>query len=417
MVFESVLLIIFVSCLGVKFLTETYLSLRNQKTIQSNRDAVPGKFAEQISLSDHQKACDYSRARAQMGHFSRVLGVVLLLLWTLGGGYQKLDSLLIPLDLSPLNRGIVFFLSYGLIGLLLNLPLSLYSTFVIEEKFGFNKMTFGLWVKDLIKQLLLGLILGTPLLALILWLVLSYPESWWFFGFVVFSLFQLLILLIYPTFIAPLFNKFEPIAEGELKDQITEFLKKVDFPFKELFIMNASMRSAHGNAYFTGFGENKRIVFFDTLISTLTASEVKAVLAHEVGHFKKKHVLKNLIQSFLLSFLGFYIMSLCMNWPLFYTDHGVQTPNAHLGLVLFLSISGVYTFFLTPVFSYFSRKHEYEADQFAGENSSSEDLISALIKMYRDNASPLTPDPLFSKFYFSHPPAFERVAFLESLKN
>lgn len=414
MVYEHYISIIFVVCLLFKLITQLYLSLRNKKYIQQNRSNVPNKFAAQISLEEHQKAADYTLEKARFGRIMLVFEALLLFLWTLGGGLAHLSQFLQRYDFkSQYTHGLLLFLSFGILSWLLGLLPSLYSTFVIEERYGFNKMTLKTYLGDTFKQWLLGVLLGAPILWLLLFLMNSFQAYWWLLGFLSVTLFQMLLLIVYPIWIAPLFNKFTPLQDGEVKQKVEQLLKQIDFPFKGLFIMNASIRSSHGNAYFTGLGRHKRIVFFDTLIETLTPNEVQAVLAHEVGHYKKKHVLKGLLKSTLLSLVGFYLLGKLAYWPFFFSEHGVPQSHA-MALLLFSLVSGVYTFFLIPISAYVSRKYEYEADEFAAKESSASELISALVKMYRDNASTLTPDPLYSQFYFSHPPALERVRFLET---
>jgi len=412
LVFEGYLTTIFILCVICKLTTKLYLNRRNEYHITKNQNAVPADFASQISREDHLKAAQYTVTKSKFANISLIFNVAILLIWTLGGGLNALDNFITE---SNIYLKAFYFLGfYTLISIIINLPFDLYSTFIIEEKFGFNKTTVKLYFLDQLKGLALGLILGVPLFLTLIWVMEYFENTWWFFGWALFSTFQLFIMLIYPSFIAPIFNKFSPIEDENFKEKIKELANKINFPFKEILVMNASIRSSHGNAYFTGFGKQKRIVFFDTLIQTLTDEETVAVLAHEIGHFKKSHVLKRLIISFLLSLIGFYILFKCSSWPLFFTDHGVSTPSNLMALILFSKLSATYTFFLTPIASYFSRKDEYEADEFAAKNSDPTLLISALVKMYKDNASTLTPDPLYSSFYYSHPPALERTKFLRS---
>ncbi len=409
----------FLFFLLVKRLTEGWLVRRNKASILANRHAVPVNFREKISLQEHQKAADYSLAKIKAGRFFGWLDLVILLFWTLGGGLGVLDRWVGGLSLSSdILHGVVFFALFGLGSTLLSLPESIYSTFVVEERFGFNKTTPKLFALDLAKGLLVGAALGLPLLAGLLWTMQSLGEYWWAYGWLFLTLFQLVVLWAYPRVIAPLFNRFSPLEEGEVKESVCRLLDKTGFRSNGLFVMDASIRSSHGNAYFTGLGKNKRIVFFDTLIKTLNASEVVAVLAHELGHFKKKHVLKRWVGSTVGSLVGLYILALLLSsteGELFFEAHGLKQLTTHSGLVLFSLVAGVYTFFLTPLFSWWSRRHEFEADTFAAEHARAQDLIAALVKLYRDNASTLTPDHLYSAFYHSHPPALTRVRFLESL--
>jgi STE24 endopeptidase len=381
--------------------------------ILKNRKEVPAKFAGQISLEDHQKAADYSVTKIKTSQFFNLIAYAILLGWTLGGGLDYLNTIVKGLGYSELWTGVLFFFAFSFVNSIISLPETLYKTFVIEERFGFNKTTFKLFVVDMIKGMVLALIIGTPILAGILWIMNALGEYWWAYAWAFLSVIQLLLMWIYPTFIAPLFNKFTPLEDGEVKDKILELLKRTGFESNGLFVMDASKRSGHGNAYFTGFGKNKRIVFFDTLINTLNPSEVEAVLAHELGHFKRKHVLKLMVKAFVFSFIGLFILGQLMKADWFFTGHGVNTTETYMALILFTMVSGIYTFFVTPISSWTSRKYEFEADEFAATHSEASDLINALVKMYKDNASTLTPDPAYSAFYHSHPPALIRVNFLE----
>lgn len=403
----------FIAFICLKGLIESYLDNRNKMHILKNRKEVPAKFSDQITLEDHQKAADYSVTKIKAAQLFNLIGYGVLLAWTLGGGLDYLNTHVKTLGLSQLWTGVVFFLTFSFINSIITMPETLYKTFVIEEKFGFNKTTAKTFITDMIKGLALGLIIGVPILAGILWIMDALGEYWWAYAWAFLSVVQLLLMWIYPTFIAPLFNKFSALEDGEVKDKILELLKRTGFESNGLFVMDASKRSGHGNAYFTGFGKNKRIVFFDTLINTLEPSEVEAVLAHELGHFKRKHVLKLMIKAFLFSFLGLFILGQLMKADWFFNGHGVSSNETYMALILFTMVSGIYTFFITPISAWTSRKYEFEADEFAANNSDAADLISALVKMYKDNASTLTPDPAYSAFYHSHPPALIRVNFLE----
>ncbi|MFZ9001487.1 MAG: M48 family metallopeptidase [Bacteriovoracaceae bacterium] len=407
--------ILFLTFFFIKEVIEFYLEWRNKKHIKTNRASVPSKFKEKITLEDHQKAADYSITKINVSSAFNLISIALFLFWTIGGGINLLDNHIVSWELGPITTGICFFLAFGFISMIISLPQSLYSTFVVEEKYGFNKTTMKTFIMDRLKGLIIGLIIGVPLLALILWITQTYPKNWWILAFIVITAFQFLMLWAYPVLIAPLFNKFSPMEEGDVKQKVLALLERTGFKSNGLFVMNASMRSAHGNAYFTGFGKNKRIVFFDTLINTLEPDEVEAVLAHELGHYKKKHVLKMLTRSVVMGLIGFWILGQLFNEPLFYQGHGVEKVSAHAGLLLFSLVSGVYTFFLTPIMSFISRKYEFEADEFAAQNSQGAKLISALIKMYKDNASTLTPDPVYSGYHHSHPPALVRVSYIEGL--
>lgn len=407
---------LFLVALFIKSLIESLLDKRNMDHIIKNRNEVPAKFRDQISLADHQKAADYSVEKIKIAQIFHFVDLVVFLVLTLAGGLELINHVAMGFNASPIMTGLIFFGVFGLIQMLLSLPQTLYTTFVIEEKYGFNKTTWKTFVSDMAKGLVLSVVLGAPILYSILWIMERLGSAWWVYAFLFLTAVQLLIVFIYPTFIAPIFNKFSPLEEGEVKNKIVDLLTRCGFKSSGLFVMDASKRSGHGNAYFTGFGKNKRIVFFDTLLSSLDAEEVEAVLAHELGHMKRKHVLKGMIKGIFFSFVGFAILGYLRHNTAFFNGHGVQTITDYMALTLFSMVAGVYTFLLTPISSYTSRKHEYEADQFASENAKASKLITALVKMYKDNASSLTPDPLFSKFYFSHPPALERVTYLESLQ-
>lgn len=407
---------IFLLFLFTKAVIESWLEAKNKNHIIANRNEVPEKFKDSISLEDHQKAADYSVAKIKSGQIFHAIDLVILLGWTLGGGLTLLNQYVSGFNLSPILEGVVYLGAFGLVSTLLSLPQSLYSTFVTEEKFGFNKMTPALFIKDLFKGLFVGALLGLPLFAGLLWVMNTLGEKWWIYGWALLTGFQFILLWGYPRFIAPIFNKFSPMDDGPHKEKVLALLERTGFTSNGLFVMDASIRSSHGNAYFTGFGKNKRIVFFDTLLKTLEPGEVEAVLAHELGHFKRKHVVKMLVRSVFMSFAAFYILSLLLNSQAFFQGHGVTEMNLHLALMLFAMVSGVYTFWVTPLSAIISRKYEFEADAFAAEHSKPSELISALVKLYKDNASTLTPDPTFSAYYHSHPPALIRVQHLEGLE-
>ncbi len=405
----------FYTLLSFKTLTSFYLNFRNTQYVLRHRDQVPENFKDMITLEEHQKAADYTIEKAIWGRVCYLVDLVLLLAW-IGGGLSLLDETVRGFGIqNEILVGLSFFGLLSLISMIINMPMSLYSTFVIEEKFGFNKMTIKMYFIDSLKQMALGLVLGVPLLCLILWLMLKLESTWWIWAFVSMTSFQIILMWIYPTLLAPLFNKFTPLEEGELKGRIEGLLEKINLKFKGILVMDASKRSAHGNAYFTGFGANKRIVFFDTLLNQLSPSEAEAVLAHELGHFKHKHILKSIVISILGSLLAFYILGLLYHWQPFYQGHGVNHISSYMGLALFSMVSGVYTFWTTPIFTWLSRKNEFEADRFAAKYSSADQLIGSLIKLYKENASTLTPDPVFSAYYHSHPPASIRIKTLEKL--
>jgi STE24 endopeptidase len=387
--------------------------------IALHRDEVPAEFASKVTLTDHRKAADYTMTKLRLGLFEIALSVAILIGFTLLGGLQQLHNFTLDLLGPGVPQQIALLVSISLITGIIDLPFSWHRQFGIEEKFGFNRMTPTLFFTDMLKGILLGLAIGLPLLWVVLTLMTEAGQYWWVWTWFVWVGFNALLLWLFPTFIAPLFNKFKPLEDGPLKDRIEDLLKRCDFTSQGLFIMDGSKRSAHGNAYFTGMGKAKRIVFFDTLIERLNPQEIEAVLAHELGHFKRQHIRKRLIQSFALSFLMLALLGWISTKAWFYLSLGI-TPdmngyNAGLALALFSLVLPVFGFFLTPINSMGSRKHEYEADAFAAEKSSANDLITALVKLYQDNAATLTPDPLYSKFYDSHPPAPLRIAHLQSM--
>ncbi|MEB4590450.1 M48 family metallopeptidase [Candidatus Thiothrix sp. Deng01] len=404
---------IFLAFLLASTLTQLYLSLRQKQHVSQHRSSVPAAFADRISLVEHQKAADYTLAKGSVGRIELLAGVFILLAWTLGGGLEWLDRLWRSFGWSGLYAGAAVIISSMLIGSLLDLPASLYRTFVLEERFGFNKMTAATYVADLLKGAALMLAIGVPLIMLILWLMESAGGLWWLYAWAALTAFSLLMTWAYPKFIAPLFNKFSPLEAGEVADRINALLTRTGFNSKGVFVMDGSRRSAHGNAYFTGFGKNKRIVFFDTLLKHLTPAQVEAVLAHELGHFKRKHIVKGMALSMSLTLAGFALLAWLMRQEWFYAALGVSQPSTYMALLLFMLVSPVFTFFIGPVMAWWSRKHEFEADEFAAKQSSGTELIAALVGLYRENASTLTPDPLYSAFYDSHPPATIRIAHLQ----
>ncbi len=350
-----------------------------------------------------------------MSAICRIWSLILLLCWTLGGGLSLLDEMSLATGWPDIPVGVFFLIGFFLIGHVLDLPLDIYATFAIEARFGFNKMTAILYVSDMIKQLGLMLVIGAPLAWTILALMHGAGELWWLFGWGVWTAFSLLMIWAYPTFIAPLFNKFEPLPEGEMKRRIEDLLRRCNFESNGLFVMDGSRRSSHGNAYFTGLGKAKRIVFFDTLVKQLEPLEIEAVLAHELGHFHHGHVKKRLLSMIFLSLLGFAALGWLADQTWFYAGLGVSHVSNHAALALFMLVLPVFTFGLTPLMSYFSRRHEFQADAYAVANSSGEALSAALVKMYEDNASTLTPDPIYSAWHDSHPPAPVRIDHIDKL--
>jgi STE24 endopeptidase len=391
-------------------IVQEWLASRHIRHVHARRDQVPEAFAASISLAAHQKAADYSIAKTRLGRIELVYDTALLLLWTLGGGLALLNSAWLQLGWDPLATGVAVMMSFFLIGSLLDVPFSAWATFKLETHFGFNHSTPGLFIADLAKQAVLLLAIGTPLIALVLWLMQVTGTYWWLYVWLVWIGFSLLMMWAYPAFIAPLFNKFAPLDNAELRGRIENLLTRCGFHSEGIFIMDGSRRSGHGNAYFTGLGRNKRIVFFDTLIHALEPDEIEAVLAHELGHFKRKHVQKRLTGMLLMSLAGLALLGWLAEQPAFYQGLGVPEPSTHMALLLFMLAAPVFSLFLQPLFSKLSRKHEFEADDYAAEQTGARYLVSALVKLYRDNASTLTPDPLYSAFHDSHPPAPVRVA-------
>ena len=413
------LTIVFTAALLASLLVKFWLATRQMRHVAAHRDTVPGAFAQTISLVAHQRAADYTLAKGRFGLIGMAVGAAVLLGWTLLGGIDTLNIALRD-ALQPRFGDLVYQLAllgaFVVIGAVIELPLDLYSTFHIEQRFGFNRTTWKLYIADMAKSALVGVLIGTPIAALVLWLMHAAGSLWWLWAWGVWMVFNLLILVLYPTVIAPLFNKFEPLADESLKLRVQQLMARCGFAAKGLFVMDGSKRSAHGNAYFTGFGAAKRVVFFDTLLNKLSPGEVEAVLAHELGHFKHKHVIKRLGVMFALSLAGFALLGWLSMQPWFYTGLGAQpsltAPNDALALLLFLLAAPVFSFFVSPLFAQVSRKHEFEADAYACRQASGADLAAALLKLHEDNASTLTPDPLYVRFYYSHPPASERLAAL-----
>jgi STE24 endopeptidase len=382
--------------------------------VRNHQNAVPSDFAEKVSLSEHQKAATYTLAKTGFSQKMLIVEILLLLLWTLGGLLDYLDYLIRALEWSELWTGVAVFISFGLLSTLIDLPADIYSTFRIEAQFGFNRTTPRIFITDMLKSLVLMLVLGVPLMVLVLWLMDYAGQYWWLYVWAVWTGFSLLMIWAYPTFIAPWFNKFQPLKNDELKQGIEALLQRNGFASSGTFVMDGSKRTGHGNAYFTGLGTNKRIVFFDTLLDKLNFDEVIAVLAHEVGHFKRKHIQKRIIWMMVLSLAGLAFLGWLKPQDWFYSGLGVSTPSTYMALLLFMLALPVFTFFLHPVIAWLSRRHEFEADDFAAKQANPSTLIQALVKLYKDNASTLTPDPLYSAFYDSHPPAPVRIAHLSA---
>ncbi|HEY0201087.1 MAG TPA: M48 family metallopeptidase [Burkholderiaceae bacterium] len=396
--------------LALKF----WLASRQIRHVALHRVQVPPPFAGRVSLAAHQKAADYTIAKGRLGLLELAFGAAVLLGWTLLGGLDALNHALLVWLGGGMVQQLALLATFALISGVLDLPFSLYQTFVIEERFGFNKTTVRLWLADLAKSTLVGALIGLPLAAVMLWLMGAAGAWWWLWAWGVWMGFNLLLMLVYPSFIAPLFNKFQPLADEALKARVTALMQRCGFAAKGLFVMDGSRRSAHGNAYFTGFGASKRVVFYDTLLARLSPPEVDAVLAHELGHFKHKHIVKRMAGMFAATLAGFALLGWLSTQTWFYTGLGVRpsltAPNDALALLLFMLAAPVFVFFIAPLFAQLSRRDEFQADAYAVAQTSGADLSSALLKLFEDNASTLTPDPVYARFYYSHPPATERLA-------
>jgi STE24 endopeptidase len=403
--------------LAVKF----WLATRQMRHVATHRDAVPAAFATAVSPQAHRKAADYTIAKARFGLLVSAFGAALLLGWTLLGGLDALNAALrdaLQPRFGDLAYQLGLLVAFALISAGADLPFECWNTFRLEQRFGFNRSTWRLFVADLAKSTAVGAAIGLPLAALVLWIMAATGGWWWLWAWCAWAGFNLLVLVLYPTLIAPLFNKFEPLGDETLKARVQALMQRCGFAAKGLFVMDGSRRSAHGNAYFTGLGAAKRVVFFDTLLAKLTPGEIEAVLAHELGHFRHRHVLKRIVVMFALSLAGLALLGWLASRAWFYTALGVQpnlaAPNDALALLLFALVLPVFGYFVSPLGSLLSRRHEFEADAYACAQSSGADLATALIKLHEDNAATLTPDPLYVRFYYSHPPASERLAALPS---
>jgi STE24 endopeptidase len=404
--------ILFVVFLAITLSIRFWLASRHIRHVLQHRHAVPPQFSEKISLEAHQKAADYTVARTKFGLVMLIVNTMVLVGFTLLGGLQWLSSALVELQYGNMVYQIALLAAFVAISGLIDLPFDYYRHFKLEERFGFNKMTPKLFFSDLLKSTILGAVIGLPLVWILLTLMESAGDLWWLYAWIFWCGFQLLMLVLYPTVIAPMFNKFTPLTDENLRARIESLMQRVGFASKGLFVMDGSKRSAHGNAYFSGFGSAKRIVFFDTLLQRLAPQEIEAVLAHELGHFKLKHIVKRIVVMFAISLAFLALLGYLKNQPWFYEGLGVS-PLIHasnaMALLLFMLVLPVFTFPLSPLTSISSRKHEFEADAFAAEHANAQDLVSALVKLYEDNASTLTPDPVYSAFYDSHPPATIRI--------
>ncbi len=417
---SSALTLLFAAALVASLLVKFWLTTRQMRHVAAHRDFVPAAFAQTITLAAHQKAADYTLAKGRFGLLTTAFGYAVLLGWTLLGGLDALN-VLVRDAVEPSFGGMAYQLAllvvFTLVGSLLDLPFELYSTFRIEQQFGFNRMTWKLYLADMLKGAFVGALIGLPIAALILWIMGATGSLWWLWAWGAWMVFNMAILVLYPTVIAPMFNKFQPLADESLKARVQALMARCGFQAKGLFVMDGSKRSAHANAYFTGMGASKRVVFFDTLLSKLTPGEVEAVLAHELGHFKHKHVTKRIASMFAMSLAGFALLGWLSGQAWFYTALGVQpslsAPNNAIALLLFMLVVPMFAFFVSPLFAQLSRKHEFQADAYACAQSNGQDLAAALLKLHEDNASTLTPDPLYVRFYYSHPAALERLTAIQ----
>jgi STE24 endopeptidase len=408
---------IFILFLVASLILELWLAKRQHQSIQAHRGEVPEDFREKISLAQHQKAADYSIAGLKLSSWELPYGALLLLLWTFGGGLELLDNFWRQWQWSEITTGVAFMVSVFLIMSLLALPFAIYRTFNLEQRFGFNNMTPALFISDLLKGALLTVIFGGLLSWVVLWLMGNAGPYWWAWVWGVLMAFTVFMIWAYPTLITPLFNKFEPLKDEELKSRIQSLLERCGFQSKGIFIMDASRRSSHGNAYFTGMGRNKRIVFFDTLTEHLSADEIEAVLAHELGHFKRKHITKRLLTMAVINFIGLALLGWAYGHDSWFIQLGISQPTTYSKLILFVMVLPAFTSFLTPLMNISSRKHEFEADEYAAQQADSSELINALVKLYKENAKTLTPDPVYSAYYDSHPPAPVRIQHLQTLES
>lgn len=411
----NVYTIVFLVLLAAVTLCRLWLSSRQTRNIRQHRSSVPSPFDSRISLEDHKKAADYAIARGRLGRLETLFDALLLCMWTLGGGFALLDGAVRGLGWGNIATGLGFVMSFSIIGSLLGLPFSVFNTFGIEERFGFNRTTPRLFVIDMLKGLVVSLLLGAPLLAAVLWFMANAGAYWWIYAWLVWAGFSLLLTWAYPTFIAPWFNRFEALEDRDLQSRIEALLQRCGFRSSGVFVMDGSRRSSHGNAYFTGLGAAKRIVFFDTLLKSLEPPEIEAVLAHELGHFRRHHIRKRLVTMLALGLAALGMLGWLKLQPGFYSGLGFSAVSDYAALTLFMVVAPLAGYFASPLAALLSRKHEFEADAFAVEHSDGPALIAALVKLYRDNATTLTPDRLHSLFYDSHPPAPIRIEHIEAL--
>ena len=405
---------IFIALILIKFLLETYLKIRNLKSIDNNKDSVSPRFKDVVTEEEYKKSILYNTDRIKFQIFTALFGSVVLVIFTIGGLLNYLTQVVMDMTSSNVLGAVLLGLLLIIVEEIISIPISIYSTFVIEERHGFNKTTRKTFVTDIFKGLLISGAISSILYATVIFIIISAGDLWWIYAFAAVFTLQAIIFFLYPVLIMPLFNKFEPLDDEQFKKPIEKLLEKVDFKSKGLFVMNASLRSTHGNAFFTGFGKNKRIVFFDTLLKTINPDEMEAILGHELGHYKLGHIRKTLISSLVFGFLGFYILNEIFKSDNFFIAHGLENLTVYSKFLMFYLVIGSYTFFTKPITSALSRKREFEADDFSFQFTDGEHMISGLLKLTKDNASNLTPDPLYSSYYYSHPPIAERVASIEN---
>ena len=405
---------IFIALILIKFLLETYLKIRNLKSIDNNKDSVPPRFKDVVTDEEYKKSILYNTDRIKFQIFTALFGSVVLVIFTIGGLLNYLTEVVMDITSSNVLGAVLLGLLLIIVEEIISIPISIYSTFVIEERHGFNKTTKKTFVTDIFKSLFISGAISSILYATVIFIIISAGDLWWIYAFAAVFTLQAIIFFLYPVLIMPLFNKFEPLDDEQFKKPIEKLLEKVDFKSKGLFVMNASLRSTHGNAFFTGFGKNKRIVFFDTLLKTINPDEMEAILGHELGHYKLGHIRKTLISSLVFGFLGFYILNEIFKSDNFFIAHGLENLTVYSKFLMFYLVIGSYTFFTKPITSALSRKREFEADDFSFQFTDGEHMISGLLKLTKDNASNLTPDPLYSSYYYSHPPIAERVASIEN---
>ena len=405
---------IFIALILIKFLLETYLKIRNLKSIDNNKDSVPPRFKDVVTEEEYKKSILYNTDRIKFQIFTALFGSVVLVIFTIGGLLNYLTQVVMDMTSSNVLGAVLLGLLLIIVEEIISIPISIYSTFVIEERHGFNKTTRKIFVTDIFKGLLISGAISSILYATVIFIIISAGDLWWIYAFAAVFTLQAIIFFLYPVLIMPLFNKFEPLDDEQFKKPIEKLLEKVDFKSKGLFVMNASLRSTHGNAFFTGFGKNKRIVFFDTLLKTINPDEMEAILGHELGHYKLGHIRKTLISSLVFGFIGFYILNEIFKSDNFFIAHGLENLTVYSKFLMFYLVIGSYTFFTKPITSALSRKREFEADDFSFQFTDGEHMISGLLKLTKDNASNLTPDPLYSSYYYSHPPIAERVASIEN---